>query len=222
MHDRAHVGEVHVHETGDADQRRDPLRRMEQNLIGLLERVLERDPLPDDGEQPLVRDDDHRVDVLAHLGDAQLGLTHALAPLEEERLRHDADAQRARFARELADDRGGAGPGAAAHAARDEDEIGLREGVQHLVAALLDRLTPDLGARAGAESARQLLANLDLHVGLRTEQRLRIGVHGDELDAFEPLLDHPIDRVSTTAADAHHLHAGARRCALLELEDHCE
>ena len=92
LHDGAHVGEVDVHETGDADERRDALRRVQQDFVGLLERVLERNALADHGEQPLVRHDDHRVDVLAHLGDALLRLTHALASLEQERLGDDADA----------------------------------------------------------------------------------------------------------------------------------
>ena len=37
---------------------------------------------------------------------------------------------------------------------------------EHLVAVLLDGLPADLGPRAGAEPARQLLADLDLDVGL--------------------------------------------------------
>ena len=86
LHDGAHVGEVDVHETGHADERRDALRGVQQHFVRLLERVLERDALADDGEQPLVRHDDHRVDVLAHLGDALLRLTHALPSLEEERV----------------------------------------------------------------------------------------------------------------------------------------
>ena len=97
LHHGAHVGEVDVDQTGHGDERRDALRRVQQHFVGLLERVLERNALADDGEQPLVRHDDHRVDVLAHVGDALLRLTHALASLEQERLGHDADGERAGF-----------------------------------------------------------------------------------------------------------------------------
>jgi hypothetical protein len=76
--------------------------------------------------------------------------------------------------------------------------------------------------RASAESASELLPDLDLDVRLRTEQRLRVGVDRDELDALETLLDHAVDGVAARTADAHDLHAGVLCCALLELEDHCE
>ena len=69
--------------------------------------------------------------------------------------------------RERADLRRRAGAGAAAHAAGDEDEVGAGDGLRHLVATLLDGLLAHLGARAGAEAARQLLPDLDLEVRLR-------------------------------------------------------
>ncbi len=219
LHDGAHVGEVDVHEAGDADQRRDALRRVQQHFVGLLERVLERNPLADDGEQPLVRHDDHRVDVLAHLGDALLRLTHALASLEEERLGDDADGERA-----LPPSRARRSTGAAPVPVPPpmpqvmKTRSALRHRAQHFVAVLLDGLAADLGARAGTEPARELLADLDLDVGLGVEERLRVGVDRDELDAFEVLVDHAVDGVAATAADAHDFHASVLRRALLELE----
>src|SRR5205814_9959193 len=99
-----------------------------------------------------------------------LRLPHALPSLEEERLRHDADGERTCFLRQLGDDGRRARAGAATHAARDENEIGLRERARDFLAMLLDRLTTDFRSRTGAESARELLSDLDLHVGLRREQ----------------------------------------------------
>src|SRR5690606_7986560 len=124
---------------------------------GLLERVLERDPLADHGEEPLVRYDDHGVDVSAEFGDAHLRLLHPLAALEQERLGDDADREGADVLRHLGDDRRGAGPGAAAHPAGDEDEVGTLEVLEDLVAVLLDRLPTDLRTRPGPESAGELL-----------------------------------------------------------------
>src|SRR3712207_9391197 len=43
---------------------------------------------------------------------------------------------------------------------------------------------------------RSLLADLDLHVRLRREKRLRVGVDRDELDTLEVLVDHPVDGVA--------------------------
>ena len=56
--------------------------------------------------------------------EAELGAARALAAFEEERLRHDADGERALFARELRDDGRRAGAGAAAHAGGDEHHVG--------------------------------------------------------------------------------------------------
>ena len=62
--------------------------------------------------------------------------------------------------------------------------------------------------------------DLDLEVRLRAEERLCIRVDGDELDALEPLVDHAVDGIAATAADADDLHAGVLSRALFELEDH--
>jgi hypothetical protein len=41
--------------------------------------------------------------------------------------------------------------------------------------------------------------------GIREEERLGVGVHGDELDTHELGSDHAIDGVRTAAADTDHL-----------------
>src|SRR5581483_835025 len=208
LHDGAHVGEVDVNETGDADERRDTLRRVQQDLVRLLQGVLKWDALPDDGQQALVRHDDHRVDVIPHFVDAAVGLPHALLPLEQEGSRDDADRERTRLARELADHRGGAGARATAHAARDEDEIGADERALHVFFRFLDSLATDFRTGAGAQTSGELLPDLDFDVGLRVQQRLCVGVHRDELDPFQVLLDHAVDGIAATTAHAHHLHPG--------------
>ena len=99
-------------------------------------------------------------------------------------------------------DRRAAGAGAAALAGGDEDHVGALEDLLDLVGVVLGRLAADLGVGAGAEAAGQLAADVELHVGVAHEQRLRVGVDGDELDALEPDLDHPVDGVDAAAADA--------------------
>src|SRR5207237_3617462 len=93
LHDGANVGEVDVHETGNSDERRDSLGRVKKNLVRFLQSVVEWNSLPDDGEQPLVGNHDHRVDVLSHVGDAELRLAKTLAPLEQEWPGDDANCQ---------------------------------------------------------------------------------------------------------------------------------
>src|SRR6266702_1059146 len=88
------------------------------------------------------------------------------------------------------------------------------------VPVLFDRLAADLGARTGAEPARQLLSDLHLHVGLVVEQGLRVGVDGNELDALESLVDHAVQGVAAATAHADDFHPRVLRYGLFELEDH--
>ena len=63
------------------------------------------------------------------------------------------------------------------------------------------RAPADLGVGAGAETLRQVAADVDLHLGVRHLQLLQVGVDGDELDLADPGVDHPVDRVQPGAAD---------------------
>ena len=69
-------------------------------------------------------------------------------------------------------------------------------------------LRADVGVGAGAEAAGELAADVELDVGVAHEQRLGVGVDGDELDALESDLDHPVDGVDSTATDTHDLDDG--------------
>ena len=149
-------------EPGHQDQVRDALDRLPQHVVGGRERVGERRRPRDRREQPLVRDRDHRVDAVAQLLEAALGLQLPLLPLELERLGHDGDRQRAELAGEAGDDRRGAGAGAAAEAGRDEHHVGAVERLDQLVGVLERGLAADVRVGAGAEPLRQLAADLDL------------------------------------------------------------
>src|SRR5690606_7721549 len=54
----------------------------------------------------------------------------------------------------------------------------------------------------------RLTTDVELDVGVAHQQRLGVGVDGDELDALEPGIDHPVDRVAATSTDADHLDDG--------------
>ena len=125
-HDRLHVGEVDVDDAVLRDEVADALHGLEEDLVGLAERVDEREIVVAEQQELLVRDRDERVDVLAERGEARFGAARALATFEEERLGHDADGEGALFARELRDDGRCAGAGAAAHAGGDEHHVGAR------------------------------------------------------------------------------------------------
>ena len=106
------------------------------------------------------------------------------------------------LAPQLGDDRRAAGARAAALAGGDEDHVGALERLLQLVPALLRGGQADGRVGAGAEAAGRLRADVDLHVGVAHQQRLRVGVDGDELDPGETRVDHPVDGVRAAAADA--------------------
>src|SRR3546814_17454369 len=86
-----------------------------------------------------------------------------------------------------------------------------------LLAVLLGSLTTDLGVGSGAEAAGELAADVELHVGVAHEQRLRVGVDGDELDALQACVDHAVDGVDAAAADPDDLDY---RQVVLRVADH--
>jgi len=153
-------------------------------------------------EQAVVLDHDERVETVAQARDPLLCLLRTLPALEAKRLGDDADSQRAQLAAELGDDRGAAGSRAAALAGGDEDHVRALQRFLQLVAALLRRRLSHGRIRAGAETARRRRADVNLHVGVAHHQRLRVGVHRDELDTREPGVDHPVDGVRAAAAHA--------------------
>ena len=167
--------------------------------------------------QPVVRDDDEGVDLLLEALDALLGLHRAATTLEGERAGDDADGEGAEALGHLGDDRRAAGAGAAALAGGDEDHVGALEHLLDLLAVLLGGLATDLGVAAGAEAAGELAADVELHVGVAHQQRLRVGVDGDELDALQAGVDHAVDGVDAAAADADDLDD---RQVVLRVADH--
>ena len=132
----------------------------------------------------------------------------SLRALEAERPRHDADRERTEAPRDLGDEGGTTGPGAAALAGGDEDHVGALQDLLDLFPMLVGRVAADLGIGSGAQAASGLAPDVHLHFRVGHQQGLRVGVHGDELDAPEACLDHPVHRVHSTAADADDLDDG--------------
>ena len=135
--------------------------------------------------------------------DPVLGLARALRALERERPGDAPDGQRADLVLgDLGDHRRRAGAGAAALAGGDEHHVRALERLLDLVAGLGRRALSDVRVGAGAEALGQLVADVQLDVGVAHRERLGIGVAGDELDAAEAGVHHAVDRVGAAAADA--------------------
>ena len=208
LHDRADVGEVEVDQARHGDEVGDALHALAQDVVDHAERLRHGRRALDDLEQTVVLDDDERVDALAQRLDPLLGLVGTELALEAEGSRHDADGERADLATDVRDDGCAARARASTFAGRDEDHVRALERFLELVATLLGGGLPDPRVGACAEPPRGARADVDLLVGLRHEKRLRVRVHGDELDAGDAGLDHPCHRIRAAAADSDDLDDG--------------
>ena len=140
--------------------------------------------------------------------DARLGLVGTTAALERERAGDDAYRQGTEAAGDTGHDRRAARASAATLTRGHEDHVGALEDLLDLLGVVLRSLLADLGIRTCAQTARQLAPDVELDVGITHQQRLRVRVDRDELDALEADLDHAVDGVDATAADADDLDDG--------------
>ncbi len=200
-HHRLHVSEVEVDQPRRGDQVGDALDTGEQHLVGGPEGIHHADVAVTELQQPVVRDHDEGVALVAQLADAGLSLGGPALALERERPGHHADGQRTQLARDARHDWCPAGAGTAALTGGHEHHVGALEDLLDLLAVILGGLAADLGLRPGAETAGEFPADVELDVGVAHQQRLGVGVDGDELDPLEADLDHPVDGIDAAPAD---------------------
>ncbi len=186
----------------------DARHALQQDLVGHLERVEHAGLVVGDGEQAIVRDDDQRVDLLLQPLDAVVGLNGATATLERERAGDDADGQRTCLAGDLGDHGSSARTGATTFAGGDEHHVGATHHLFDLVVVRLGGRPTHLGVAAGTEASREIATDVELDVGVAHQQRLSVGVDGDELHALQPGVDHAVHGVDATATDADDLDDG--------------
>src|SRR3989454_1451512 len=201
LHDRHEVGVVEVDESRLRDDLRHALDRLHEDLVRDLERRVDW-KTGHELEELVVVDDDRRVAELAQPVQAGLRVLHADSALGLERHRDHAHREGAFLFRDPRDVLRRAGPGPAAHARRDEHDMGPPEKLPDLLFVLVSRLLPDLGEGAGAEPLREALPDEDLLRRVDGQQVLRIRVHRGELRARDPGFTAPVDRVRSAAAAA--------------------
>ncbi|CAB4950364.1 unannotated protein [freshwater metagenome] len=181
---------------------------MQQHLVGHLERVEHAGLLIRHREQAVVRNDDERVDLLLQALHTGVGLYGTTASLEAERAGDHTDGERVHAARHLGDDRGRTGAGAATLAGGDEHHVGALDHLFDLVAMRLGSIATHVGVATGTETAREVAPDVEFDVGITHQQRLGIGVDRDELNTLQPCVDHAVNGVDATTADADHLDDG--------------
>ncbi len=132
------------------------------------------------------------------------GRLHAPVALEGERLGDDAHRQDAGRARGMRDHGCCTRSRAAAHAGGDEAHMRTCQVVHDLIDRFFGRRTADFRQRSGTQSLGHMRTELDAARRLGCRQHLGIRVGGDEIDAFQALVDHVVDRIAAAAAYADH------------------
>ena len=176
-----------------------------KHLVGHLERIEHTGLLVGDRQQPVVGNDDQRVDLFLEALHAGIGLYRTAATLEAERTGDDTDCQCADAARQFGDDGRRTGSGTAALAGGDEHHVCTLDDLFDLLAVRFGGIAADVGVAARAEPTREVAPDVELDVGVAHQERLRVGVDRDELDAFQTRVDHSVDGVDAATADADHL-----------------
>jgi len=201
LHDGLDVVEVDVDETGGRDELGNALDTLKKNLVGLLEGVNDGDVLVGDLQEAVIGDDDEGVDFLAQRLDAVLGLGRAAASLEGEGTGDHTDGQRTDALGQAGDDGGCTGAGTASLARGDEDHVRAVESLADLGLVVLGGLAADRRVGSCPQAPGQVSPDVELDVSVGHEQRLGVGVHGDELHATQIGLDHAVDGVDAAAAN---------------------
>ena len=207
LHDGGHVGKVQIDDDvlAEAHQLGNGGHSLLQHIVGDAEGVGEGDLLVGDVFQPVVGNDDQRIDLAAEIGDALLSLTHPVRALELEGFGDNADREDTGLVSQIGHDGSRAGAGAAAHTGGDKDHVRAFQCLGNGSPGLLGGLLANLGLGACAHAAGQLLADLDLVLADGFIQILLIGVDHDEVHAAYTGIDHAVDNIVAGAADTDHL-----------------
>ena len=155
-----------------------------QNLIGRAEGFHDGKLFPTELHQAVIWNNDEGIANLAQLLDAGHGLAGTARALELEGAGDNAHGQRAHLLRDGSDYGCSARTGAAALAGGNEDHIGALQGVLDFGLVVFRGGLAHLRVSACAQSAGGLAADVELGIGIGENQRLGVGVYGDELDAL--------------------------------------
>ena len=200
LHDAGHIGKVKVDKAGVLDKIGNAGNRLAQDIVRDLKGVGQGDFLIRGIFQPVVRDDQQRIDLAEQLFDAGLGLIHSPLAFEFEGLGYDTDGEHAGVSGDICNGRRGTGSGSAAHTGRDKHHIGIFKRSRNGIPAFLRSASAYRRIRSGTLSAGNLFPDLNLLVGIRDGKRLFVGVDSDELDTLGAVLHHAVHNVVARSA----------------------
>ena len=200
--DGADVRKVKVDESGIDDEVCNAANTLFEDLVRDAERLDHRRVLGNDAGDLVVGDDDQRIDVFFEIFKPLDRVVHALFAFEIEGLGDDGDGQDLEVACDLRDDRCSARTGTAAHARRDEEQVGVLDRLGERFFALLGSRPAHFGISTRAETLGKSGPDLDLVFRLGQQEDLLVRIDGDIARALDARLDHTVDRVVARAADA--------------------
>ena len=177
-------------------------------MIGLAEGVDNTDVAVGQTEQPVVGNDDEGVDLIAQVLHPDLSLGRSAPAFEAEGSCDDADGEGAEASRDPGHHGGAARARAASLSGGDEHHVRASKDVLDLLGMVLCSLSADLGVGSGSQTTGEVPADVELHIGITHQQRLGVGVDGDEFHTLQTDVDHPVDGVDAAASDADDLDHG--------------
>ena len=209
--DGAHVGKVEVDERRRDDEVRNAADTLLEHFVRDAQRIRHGRVPGHDFADLLVGDDDERIHVFAEVIQPLHGIVEAAFALELERFGDDGDRKDLEVLGDLGDDGRRARARAAAHTGRDEQKVGIFNGVHELVFVFFRGSAADVGIRARTQPLGEFGADLDLALRARAGKDLRVGIHRDVFRARDPRFDHSVDGIVPRAADADDLDTGFAR-----------
>ncbi len=201
-HHRAHVLEVHVDLAVLIDDLGDAAHGVLQHVVGVGEGLFLAHVVAQHLQQLLVEHHDEGVHVGLQLGQALFRVLHLAAAFPLEGLGDHAHGEDAHLLGHTGDHGRSARARAPAHAGGDEQHVGPRDRLAHLLLGLAGRLAGALGLVARPQA---VVAQLDGAVRRAAQQLLRVGVGADEFHALHTAGNHVLDGVAAAAAHADHL-----------------
>ena len=203
-HDRADVGEVEVDEAGDRDQVGDALDALAQDVVGLAERLEDRRAALDD-RRAASRSGSRSACRRPRAGAAMPSSAWRMRCVPS---KSNGCVTTPTVSAPISFLAISAITGAAPVPVPPPSPAVTNTMSAPLSASLMSSRDsaaapkPTSGLAPGAEALGQLVADVELDVGVAHLQRLRVGVRGDELDAAQAGVDHAVDRIGAAAADA--------------------
>ena len=155
--------------------------RVLEHVIGVGKCLVLRDVVTEHFEQFLIEHHDQRIDIGFKLGQAGIRIAHAPAAFKLKGLGDDAHCEDAHLARQARNHRRRAGPGATAHAGRNEEHVrAFYRGADVVNCQFCSFAT----AFRFTASAKTAAAKLNRAVRRAAAQGLRVGIGANKFNAL--------------------------------------